>query len=385
MEEMKKLPARATRGLRMAALIGEEAEKDEEFWQSDMFKEEEEDQVFQPEVSGIILWDHLIPIIHLSKFLCRTLLARSLILILLLYADEEDEVDSDFDAPEQDDQEDEEENEDAKPLSQKRKRKSYVDPLLRKNQKKAKKAASIQKAKTVAERNEEEEEEEKEGEEDGEETEQMQSEEDRQQRGTRKKDKEKEEEGPPKRRKSSRPSTVASGIEREIRAKKETEEQQRKKKRQPKNVRVVRLTQEELLAEARVTEQINAEILDNLLRLEEQKKQPIRVPRQLSGQYIRFNSKPNGDTLTFVNRGDFPPELRPSQPPYMEQPKCVITGQPAKYKDPKTGLWYANAQAFAALRARYPVLESTAADSSSSVSSSLDSSSLSSSSAITVG
>jgi YL1 nuclear protein len=40
------LPTRTTRGKRIAALMDEEAEADNEFWGQDFFKEEEEDKDF---------------------------------------------------------------------------------------------------------------------------------------------------------------------------------------------------------------------------------------------------------------------------------------------------------------------------------------------------
>ncbi len=36
-----------------------------------------------------------------------------------------------------------------------------------------------------------------------------------------------------------------------------------------------------------------------------------------------------------------------------EKPKCVITGLPAKYKDPKTGFYYATLAAFKIIREKY--------------------------------
>lgn len=67
----KLLPERSTRGKRMTAVMEEQAEADEEFWQQDFFKEEAEDVDYQMEV------------------------------------EEEDVVDSDFDI-EEDDEDDEE-------------------------------------------------------------------------------------------------------------------------------------------------------------------------------------------------------------------------------------------------------------------------------------
>ena len=37
------------------------------------------------------------------------------------------------------------------------------------------------------------------------------------------------------------------------------------------------------------------------------------------------------------------------------KPKCVITGLLAKYKDPLTGSYYANAECFKILRSRYRI------------------------------
>lgn len=48
-----------------------------------------------------------------------------------------------------------------------------------------------------------------------------------------------------------------------------------------------------------------------------------------------------------------PPELQPCvAPPPVQQPLCVITGQPARYRDPQTKLPYANLAAFQELTRR---------------------------------
>ena len=55
--------------------------------------------------------------------------------------------------------------------------------------------------------------------------------------------------------------------------------------------------------------------------------------------------------LEFTDTQNFPKEYFPtSKVKYPVKPVCVVTGQPAKYKDPLTGLPYATIEAFKYIR-----------------------------------
>ena len=55
--------------------------------------------------------------------------------------------------------------------------------------------------------------------------------------------------------------------------------------------------------------------------------------------------------LEFTDTNNFPREYFPaSRTKYPIKSVCVVTGQPAKYKDPLTGLPYANIEAFKYIR-----------------------------------
>ena len=55
--------------------------------------------------------------------------------------------------------------------------------------------------------------------------------------------------------------------------------------------------------------------------------------------------------LEFTDTTNFPRHYFPPQKvKYPEKPVCVVTGRPAKYKDPVTGLPYATIEAFKYIR-----------------------------------
>ena len=157
-------------------------------------------------------------------------------------------------------------------------------------------------------------------------------------------------------------------------------------RRHPKQPELRRLTQQELLAEAKITAEKNLASLAAFLKLEAEKKKTKLHKVHHSGPIIRFhsvamplvdidnqcgmeNSKADIDNnhddskicsrnfLVFTDVKNFPNKYFPqhkSRPP--EKMLCAITGLPAKYKDPLTGLPYANIAAFKMIRSQ---LEST--------------------------
>ncbi|GCC44764.1 hypothetical protein chiPu_0029030, partial [Chiloscyllium punctatum] len=153
------------------------------------------------------------------------------------------------------------------------------------------------------------------------------------------------------------------------------------------------LSQEELLAEARLTEEINLRSLENYERLEADKRRQGLKKRQCVGPTVRFHSltmplitevtvkeetvdveglepppssssalsvlAPVGRCLrnlvTFSDDATFerffPPRPAPPRPPAREL--CPVTHRPALYRDPITDIPYASTRAFKIIREAY--------------------------------
>jgi vacuolar protein sorting-associated protein 72 len=134
-----------------------------------------------------------------------------------------------------------------------------------------------------------------------------------------------------------------------------------------------RLTQEELLAEAKITEKINLASLDAYQKLELEKKKKAIVKQVSKVPLIRFHSVSmpvvsHDDDIDEENKNlaeikkqcrnfvSFSDEnvFKETFPQQKSKPnvhkKCVVTGLPAKYFDPVTQCPYANLYAFKALR-----------------------------------
>lgn len=115
-----------------------------------------------------------------------------------------------------------------------------------------------------------------------------------------------------------------------------------------------RMTQEEMLLEAAQTEIMNLRNLERVLaREEEVKKRAIVHKAHYTGPQIRYLSKDGYSYLEFTNGVSFQSQIPTSAPPYPEKAICVITGLPAKYRDPKTGLPYATKEAFKIICEKY--------------------------------
>ncbi len=139
-----------------------------------------------------------------------------------------------------------------------------------------------------------------------------------------------------------------------------------------------RLTQEELMAEAHITEKINLASLDAYQKLELEKKRKVVVKNVFNGPIIRYHSltmpvladddnddegesketgeKQSRNFITFTDehtlREIFPASgggAKP-KPPNPRLKVCAVTGLPAKYFDPVTQIPYANLYAFKAIR-----------------------------------
>lgn len=118
------------------------------------------------------------------------------------------------------------------------------------------------------------------------------------------------------------------------------------------------LTQAELLSEAARTEIENTRSLQYLVAVEEEnKKRATATGGKYVGPMIRFSSRKGDDgcehsTLEVMNM-QIPEYLQAqvAESP-VQRDVCFITGRPAKYKDPLTGLPYADSEAFQQIRQR---------------------------------
>eukprot|EP01083_Nonionella_stella_P156194 505472_1 len=130
-------------------------------------------------------------------------------------------------------------------------------------------------------------------------------------------------------------------------------EKLKKGRRRGKRRKARVFSQAELMAEARVTEFRNARSLKEMLAREEKKKKVVIKKKKIVGAFMRYHSTRRPRTFTFVGSPceaivAFPKETQSE--PYPSSTKCAITGQPAKYFDPRTREPFATADAFRQLR-----------------------------------
>ncbi|XP_024539617.1 SWR1 complex subunit 2 [Selaginella moellendorffii] len=151
-------------------------------------------------------------------------------------------------------------------------------------------------------------------------------------------------------RKSTRVSVVARQAERAAKAALQTTPKPVKRKREEEK----KMSQEDMLLEAAQTEVINLQSLERMLaREEEVKKKAIIQKTVYNGPQVRFISKGGYNILEFTKVSTLPSAINSKAKPYPEKALCVVTGQPARYKDPKTGQPYATKEAFKILRERF--------------------------------
>ena len=306
-----KLPARSTRGKRMAELIGDELEEDEEFWSNEMWADNSGDEDFTE--SGAEGDDGA-----------------------------SDEADSDFDAPEVEDEAvlTEEAVVAEEKLQQRRERKqkgAYVDPALkrrreekqRQQQQQQQKAAKEEGGKGKGEREEEEEEED---------TKDAEARKKEQALARKRRRMEEAAAGGRERRRSLRESTVTRTlVDEEKRRAREAEAEQKRTARHRRSEEPVRhMTQEEKMAEAAVTEAKNKRELEELLAVfQAQKTHTHRVEREYGGGPVTFLSRlvesgagtrVEATTLTFKNDADIPPLLaaKTVEPPCLHFPTHTL-------------------------------------------------------------
>lgn len=114
-----------------------------------------------------------------------------------------------------------------------------------------------------------------------------------------------------------------------------------------------RMTQEEMLLEAAQTEIMNLRNLERVLaREEEVKKRAVTHKAVYSGPQTRYLSINGKSYLEFSKGLSFQAKIACGSISYPQRAVCAVTGLPAKYRDPKTGLPYATKEAFKIIRER---------------------------------
>ena len=127
-------------------------------------------------------------------------------------------------------------------------------------------------------------------------------------------------------------------------------------KGESKKETVPRLTQEEMLIHALTTEQQNKQSLKRVLDASMDEKKHRAPGAKFFGPTIRFHSRktPRLHVMSSTDVTKVPVVINSTQCKYKKRAKtCVITGQPAKYRDPLTGYVYANLAAFKEIRRRF--------------------------------
>lgn len=253
--------------------------------------------------------------------------------------DESDVVDSDFDIDEQDELiSDQEGDEDGSKRQRRVVTKSYVEPVSEKKRKKAEKvkaekppkkhkSSSSQCAEAVA--------------------------------------------APSAERKSVRRSTQAKSQETERRRQEQEEQRRQRHPRKSGGELSDHPTQEQLLEEAKLTEQENLRSLESYRRLELEKKKAKIVKNSQRGPMIRYHSismplieevdaevqptapRCSRNFVTFPDETTLRDNFPNSKPKPASRSVCPITRLPARYFDPVTLIPYANLQAFRVLREAY--------------------------------
>ncbi|KAM7494437.1 hypothetical protein LguiB_029046 [Lonicera macranthoides] len=151
-------------------------------------------------------------------------------------------------------------------------------------------------------------------------------------------------------RKSTRTSVIVRQAERDaIRAALQATMKPIKRRKEGEEKR---MTQEEMLLEAAQTEIMNLRNLERVLaREEEVKKRAVVHKAVYSGPQIRYLSRngkiPYHPCEFYVK---FNLHIHLGSICYPQKAVCAVTGLPAKYRDPKTGLAYATKEAFRIIR-----------------------------------
>ncbi|KAI5659973.1 hypothetical protein M9H77_28766 [Catharanthus roseus] len=150
-------------------------------------------------------------------------------------------------------------------------------------------------------------------------------------------------------RKSTRTAVIVKQAERDaIRAALQATMKPIKRKKEGEEKR---MTQEEMLLEAAQTEIMNLRNLERVLAREEEVKKRAAVHKAVyNGPQTRYLSKDGCLCIEFINGASFESQISTKSTPYPEKAVCAVTGLPAKYRDPVTGLPYATKEAFKVIR-----------------------------------
>jgi vacuolar protein sorting-associated protein 72 len=124
------------------------------------------------------------------------------------------------------------------------------------------------------------------------------------------------------------------------------------KKKPSKSLKYPVLNQQQMLEEAAITEMYNSYSLSLLMQIEENKSQkesfesnPMQYPRVKLTDSIKSGAR---NVKLFTEQAlDF------SKPKVPNTDFCAVTGNPAKYRDPLTGLPYSDLESFKIIRERY--------------------------------
>ncbi|XP_020995124.1 SWR1 complex subunit 2 [Arachis duranensis] len=299
--------SRATRGKRMTKLLDDEIQQDDLFWNQDALKDEEEDDNYVEE------------------------------------AEVADEFDSDFN-DEESEPDDQPDNDIADERVHKKKRLIFPGKKLPKRKKSKKKQKVLSKLERSSNEDDDDDDEDNDDDDDDKPDKEPVPEEHHDTR---------DDGGEKIIRKSTRTAVIVRQAERDaIRALQASMKPQTVKKK--KEGEEKRMTQEEMLLEAAQTEIMNLRNLERVLAREEEVKRKAIVHKTVyNGPQIRYISKDGYTYLEFIKGSSFHSDIATTPVQYPEQPLCAITGLPAKYRDPKTGLPYATKEAFKEIRQRF--------------------------------
>jgi len=134
---------------------------------------------------------------------------------------------------------------------------------------------------------------------------------------------------------------------------KDGKQPEKKKEAKESKKRVHKLSQAELLAEAKAMEADNLQAYAEMKRIEEEKKKPPPKRKPIVGPKVTTFHNQKGSFILLENFKQPPAEIESISPPYPVQSFCVVTGQRAKYRDSLTGKPYSTLEAFKAIREKY--------------------------------
>jgi vacuolar protein sorting-associated protein 72 len=127
-----------------------------------------------------------------------------------------------------------------------------------------------------------------------------------------------------------------------------------RQRKQPASAAVeMKLTQRQLLEAAAKTEIENKRSLKVMLLFQAERKRQASTRTKHTGPRVRLLSRRGlGSLVTFTGVDRVPTVINSTPVSYPEPPVCAITGLPARYRDPRTGVPYATLEAFKAIRSR---------------------------------